>query len=289
MILIDPELELSRVADALNPVSAKPSAGPATCPGRKLPAKPLRLPSTQSLARTLAQFLKRAQAAVRLRGQVTVLLTSDAAMRDLNQRFRGKNQPTDVLSFPTSNLVQSLEKGDVAISVETAQRQSAEQGHLLATEIKVLMLHGLLHLAGHDHETDAGEMLRRERSLRARLGLPLGLIERSASPTLSQKTRKDGATLDRLDRARHGQEHAASPTLSQKTRKDGARRDRQDGARGRKATTGPSTSAAKTASAQDDKAKRASKPKKKSRVSARDPRTAWVPRSRPDTERRRKP
>jgi probable rRNA maturation factor len=208
------------------------------------------------LARTLAQFLKRAQAAVRLRGQVTVLLTSDATMRDLNRRFRGKDQPTDVLSFPVENLIQnqkkSQEKGDVAISVETANRQSVEQGHSLGAELKVLMLHGLLHLAGHDHETDAGEMRRREQSLRARLGLPAGLIERSASPTLSQKARKDGA-------------------------------------RGRKATADPSTPAAKTASAQDDKAKRASKPKKKSRVSARDPRTAWVPRSRPDTERRRKP
>jgi probable rRNA maturation factor len=234
MILIDPELELSRAADALNPVSAKPSAGPAA----ELSAKTFRLPST----RTLAQFLKRAQAAVRLRGQVTVLLTGDTAMRDLNARFRGKNQPTDVLSFPSEHFVRGTENiaGDVAISVETAQRQSAEQGHLLATEIKVLMLHGLLHLAGHDHETDAGEMQRRERSLRSRLGLPPGLIERTAHTK-------------------------------------------------RRATADPSTSAAKTASAQDDKAKRASKPKKKSRVSARDPRTAWVPRSRPDTERRRKP
>ncbi|HKN22638.1 MAG TPA: rRNA maturation RNase YbeY [Terracidiphilus sp.] len=178
MILIDPELDLSAAADALNPVSAKPSAGPAAKPG----AKPPRLPSTSTLARTLAQFLKRAQSEVRLRGQVTVLLTSDAAMRDLNARFRGKNQPTDVLSFPSEHSVRGTENvaGDVAISVETAQRQSAEQGHTLATEIKVLMLHGLLHLAGHDHETDAGEMQRREHSLRARLGLPLGLIERAS-------------------------------------------------------------------------------------------------------------
>jgi probable rRNA maturation factor len=319
MILIDPELELSRVADALNPDSAKPSAGPAAKPGRKLPAKPLRLPST----RTLGQFMTRAQAAVRLRGQVTVLLTGDATMRDLNRRFRGKNKATDVLSFPASNLVQnqgknqekSQEKGDVAISVQTAHRQSAEQGHTLGTEIKVLMLHGLLHLAGYDHETDAGEMQRSERSLRERLGLPLGLIERASSPTLSQKTRKDGArrgregasspTLSqkaRKDGARRGREGASSPTLSQKARKDGARRGREgtasptlsqkarrDGARGRKATTGPSTSAAKMASAQDDKAERASRPKKKSRVLARGPSTAWVPRSRPDTERRRKP
>jgi len=187
MILIDPGLKSD---SPLNPVSAKPSSGPAAASGRKLPAKPLRLPST----RTLARFLTRAQTAVRLRGQVTVLLTSDAAIRDLNARFRGKNQPTDVLSFPASKLVQSQEKGDVAISVETAIRQSVEQGHSLTTEIKVLMLHGLLHLAGHDHETDAGEMRKREQILRAKLGLPLGLIERAASPALSPKVRKDGAT-----------------------------------------------------------------------------------------------
>ncbi len=141
----------------------------------------------------------RAQAAVRLRGHVTVLLTGDATMRDLNQRFRGKNKPTDVLSFPVENLVQNQrknpEKGDVAISVETARRQGAEQGHSLAIEIKVLMLHGLLHLAGYDHETDAGEMRRRERSLRTKLGLPPGLIERSASPAFSPKAQKDGARV----------------------------------------------------------------------------------------------
>ena len=79
---------------------------------------------------------------MRLRGQVTVLLTSDAAMRDLNRRFRGKNKATDVLSFPSERVIRGTEKvaGDVAISVETAQRQGAEQGHALATEIKVLML-----------------------------------------------------------------------------------------------------------------------------------------------------
>jgi probable rRNA maturation factor len=220
MILIDPELKSDSPP---NPVSAKPSAGPpAAAPGRKSPVAPLQLPSV----RTLAQFLTRAQAAVRLRGQVTVLVTSDAAMRDLNRRFRGKNESTDVLSFPSEHLVRGAEKiaGDVAISVEMAIRQSVEQGHSLAVEIKVLMLHGLLHLAGYDHETDAGEMRRRERSLRGRLGLPLGLIERSTSPTHSQKARMDGA-----------------------------RRDCLDGARGRKATAGPSTRPGTPGLAQDDK------------------------------------
>jgi probable rRNA maturation factor len=239
MILIDPELELSLAADALNAGSAKPSAGPAAYPDRKLPAKQLRLPSTRSLTRTLAQFLKQAQAAVRLHGQVTVLLTNDAAMRDLNHRFRGKDKATDVLSFPASNLIRNQEKGDVAISVETARKQSVGLGHSLATEIKVLMLHGLLHLAGYDHENDGGEMQRREQRLRARLGLPPGLIERSAHTK-------------------------------------------------RRATADPSTRSLRER-AQDDKAKRASKPEKKILGSARDPRTARVPQAHADTARGRKP
>ena len=70
--------------------------------------------------------------------------------------------------------------GDLAISVPTALRQAVDQGHSLSTEIKVLILHGLLHLAGHDHESDVGQMARRERLLRAKLGLPQGLIERAA-------------------------------------------------------------------------------------------------------------
>jgi probable rRNA maturation factor len=169
MILIDPELKS-------DPAPANPS-------GAKLPS-----------VRSLSHFLAQAQAAVRLRGRVTVLLTGDATMRDLNRRFRGKDKPTDVLSFPASNLAQNRtknqEKGDLAISVETALRQSAEQGHALAVELKVLMLHGLLHLAGYDHEIDAGEMQRRERSLRAKLRLPQGLIERTAGESASRRVSK---------------------------------------------------------------------------------------------------
>jgi probable rRNA maturation factor len=173
MILIDPQLDLSGAADWLSPISAK-AAGAVRAFSRKPPLKSFRLPST----RTLARFLAEAQAVVRLRGEVTVLLTTDATIRGLNRRFRGKNKATDVLSFPPSHLVQSDEKGDLAVSMETALKQSAEQGHSLAIEIKVLILHGLLHLAGYDHETDSGQMQRREQLLRKRLGLPQGLIER---------------------------------------------------------------------------------------------------------------
>jgi probable rRNA maturation factor len=140
--------------------------------------------------------LAKAQAAVRLRGQVTVLLTTDSAIRGLNRRFRGKNKATDVLSFPADRSAPGAQKiaGDLAISVPTACRQAAEQGHPLTMEIKVLLLHGLLHLAGYDHETDSGRMARRERVLRGRLGLRHGLIERVRVPTLAaEKSRKDGA------------------------------------------------------------------------------------------------
>ena len=128
-------------------------------------------------ARTLGLFLRQAQAAVRLRGQVTVLLTSDAAIKRLNKQFRKKNKATDVLSFPAGEFAEGV-AGDLAISTETALKQAREQGHSLSTEIKVLMLHGLLHLAGYDHEADNGEMARKERQLRGKLNLPQGLIER---------------------------------------------------------------------------------------------------------------
>ena len=141
-------------------------------------ARNVRLPS----ARMLGRFLGAAQKAVRLNGQVTVLLTTDAAIRKLNRQFRGKDKATDVLSFPASGVGAEGMAGDLAISVTTAMGQAAEQGHSLATEIKVLVLHGLLHLAGYDHEADEGRMARRELLLRARLGLPQGLIERAAAP-----------------------------------------------------------------------------------------------------------
>jgi probable rRNA maturation factor len=129
---------------------------------------------------TLMRYLREAQGAVRLKGEVSVLLTTDAGIRGLNRRFRGKNKATDVLSFPADAEFAKATgvAGDLAISVETAARQAAEQGHRLSVELRVLMLHGLLHLSGMDHETDAGQMARHESRLRAKLKLPLGLIER---------------------------------------------------------------------------------------------------------------
>jgi len=165
MILLDPDLDPEPVptSKAVTGSSASPAA-----------LRTARLPS----ARTLARFLRVAQTAARVGGGVSLLLTTDRAMRRLNRRFRGKNKATDVLSFPPGEAFPGI-AGDLAISVPTALRQAQERGHSLATEIKVLILHGLLHLAGYDHEGDNGNMARRERRLRARLGLPQGLIERS--------------------------------------------------------------------------------------------------------------
>lgn len=144
--------------------------------------------------RVLAAFLKQAAEAAQLRGEVSVLLTTDDQIRELNHRFRRKNKPTDVLSFPASAVLAGGERvaGDLAISVETAARQAEEAEHRLTAELQILILHGVLHLAGYDHETDSGQMARREASLRKRLGLlNAGLIERT---TQSRRTRRSAAT-----------------------------------------------------------------------------------------------
>jgi probable rRNA maturation factor len=171
MIILDPDMEP-------DPAPKATLAKRASAIGLMTAEKSQKIPS----ARALSQFLKLAQAAVRLKGEVTVLLTTDVGIRKLNRQFRGKNKATDVLSFPAEGIGAEEIAGDLAISVPTAQRQAAGQGHSLAIEIKVLMLHGLLHLAGYDHEADEGQMARRERLLRTRLGLPQGLIERAVAP-----------------------------------------------------------------------------------------------------------
>ena len=130
----------------------------------------------------LTRFLRRAREAVGLSGEVEVLLTSDTAIKRLNRDFRGKNKPTDVLSFPAPEEIAAEHAGDLAISLDTAARQAASFGHSLGEEVRVLMLHGLLHLTGMDHETDSGEMAAREAELRSELKLPATLIERVSRP-----------------------------------------------------------------------------------------------------------
>jgi probable rRNA maturation factor len=97
-----------------------------------------------------------------------VRFTGDRAMRELNRRYRGKDHPTDVLSFPGTTSPEGRHLGDVVIAVPTARRQAAAAGHSAHRELRVLLLHGLLHCLGHDHETDGGEMERLERRLRRR-------------------------------------------------------------------------------------------------------------------------
>jgi probable rRNA maturation factor len=178
MILLDPDLDSDPAPKA---TSAKRAGASGSARNPKTNAPDVQLPA----ARALARFLASAQAAVRLKGQVTVLLTTDEAIRKLNRQFRGKNKATDVLSFPAAGLGAEGMAGDLAISLPTAVRQAAEQGHSSAVEIKVLVLHGLLHLAGYDHEADEGRMARRELALRAKLKLPPGLIERASEPRKS--------------------------------------------------------------------------------------------------------
>jgi probable rRNA maturation factor len=126
----------------------------------------------------LSRFLRTAQEAVGLEGEVDVLLAGDRTLRRLNRSFRKKDKATDVLSFPAAEEMAGLHGGDLAISLETAKRQADEQGHSLRDEVRVLLLHGLLHLSGMDHEADGGEMAEREGALRGKLRLPNGLIAR---------------------------------------------------------------------------------------------------------------
>jgi len=181
MIFLDPDLDPdpAPLAKATSPLAAW-RRGP-------LPwAERLPTPGT------LSRFLSEAQAAVKLRGSVSVLLTTDREIRRLNRQFRGIDKATDVLSFPADAPLTGPEKiaGDLAISIPTARLQAEEQGHALTCELKILILHGLLHLAGYDHETDDGRMARRERRLRAGLRLPQGLIERAGSTSRGPKPSK---------------------------------------------------------------------------------------------------
>jgi len=107
---------------------------------------------------------------------MTVAIVSDARVRALNRKFRKKDKTTDVLSFPAE---EPGYLGDVVISSGVAARQARAARHSLATELRVLALHGLLHLLGYDHERDDGQMARLERRLRRQGGLQEGLIERA--------------------------------------------------------------------------------------------------------------
>ncbi|HWR37684.1 MAG TPA: rRNA maturation RNase YbeY [Clostridia bacterium] len=134
----------------------------------------------------MSRFAARARRAARLSGYINVLIAHNSELRELNRQFRHKDKPTDVLSFPSE---EDRFAGDIAISADIARENGKQLGHGITTELKVLILHGVLHLAGYDHETDNGEMARKERRLRAELNLPDGLIER-ASASVKPAARK---------------------------------------------------------------------------------------------------
>src|SRR6267142_6341288 len=123
--------------------------------------------------KALERFVAVARREANLQGDVNVLLTNDRKMRELNRRFRRKDKTTDVLSFP------SLDGGDIAISLPLAKQNARTLGHKIGDELKILILHGALHLKGHDHESDNGAMARLERRLRKKLALPRSLTERA--------------------------------------------------------------------------------------------------------------
>ena len=122
----------------------------------------------------------------RARGAMTVAIVSDARIQALNRRFRRKDTPTDVLTFPAD---ERGYLGDVVIAAGVATRQAREARHSLRTELRVLALHGLLHLLGYDHETDNGRMARMEQRLRSKGGLREGLIERAPRPARGRDVR----------------------------------------------------------------------------------------------------
>jgi probable rRNA maturation factor len=99
---------------------------------------------------------------------VGVRFAGDRAVRRLNREFRGKDKPTDVLSFPGEESPEGRHLGDIVISIPTAERQAASRGAALEDEVRLLLIHGVLHCLGHDHETDQGEMDRLEARLRRR-------------------------------------------------------------------------------------------------------------------------
>jgi len=128
-------------------------------------------PATRGLGPWLVKI-----APAKAKGDLCIAVVSDRRMRALNRQFRGKDYTTDVLSFPSE---ERGFMGDIVIADAVAKRQAREAGHSVQTELRVLSLHGLLHLLGYDHESDDGKMGRIEARLRRKAGLPEGLIERT--------------------------------------------------------------------------------------------------------------
>ena len=138
----------------------------------------------------LQSFARDTQRVLKLKGDVSILLSTSDHIKQLNRQYRRKNKATDVLSFPTNGMRGIA--GDLAISVDIAADFAHQLGHSLTKELSILILHGMIHLSGHDHETDNGEMAALEAKLRKRFGLPLSLTERAAPTRLAKKTSASG-------------------------------------------------------------------------------------------------
>jgi probable rRNA maturation factor len=145
--------------------------------------------STSSVsAAQLQRFARRAQKLAEVQGEVDILIATNKRLRELNRRFRRKDKPTDVLSFPRPS------GGDIAISAQIALENAQRFGHSFANELKILVLHGMLHLAGYDHESDNGRMARAEAHLRSQLKLPASLIDRTHSGVKSTESKPTANT-----------------------------------------------------------------------------------------------
>jgi probable rRNA maturation factor len=165
----------------------------------------------------LQRFVRRAQTLAKVPGEVDVLISGNQRLRELNRRFRRKNKPTDVLSFPRPS------GGDIAISAQIARNNARLHGHSVADELKILVLHGMLHLAGYDHESDNGRMARIEARLRVRLKLPASLIDRAHSRSRSARATAPSAIATKKITARkpkigaaHRSKAALGPKAAQK-------------------------------------------------------------------------
>jgi probable rRNA maturation factor len=148
-------------------------------------ALPLKLKLSLADKRSLKVFATNLAAQVAPGRWFTCLITNDRALADLNRAFLGNDYPTDVLSFPSGQ--PGSELGEVAISIERAAAQCQEFGHSLLDELRILMLHGLLHVTGMDHECDGGAMARAERLWQGVFHLPAALISRSPSKRAATK------------------------------------------------------------------------------------------------------
>jgi probable rRNA maturation factor len=157
-----------------------------------------RIPGLSEAA--LSRFVLHAKRAARLAGGVNVMVTSSSELHRLNRQFRGEDKATDVLSFPAIEQPSNGLAGDVAISADIASYNARCLGHTAAKEIKILVLHGLLHLAGYDHDRDNGQMAMKEARLRKAFGLPVGLIERNRRQEQKLLTATDPKSSRRAQR-----------------------------------------------------------------------------------------